>query len=410
MDRNWAVRQDDDDALASLRHAFALPDDQIYLDGNSLGALPAATAGKVAAVIQKQWGSDLIGSWNTHDWINLPQRVGDRIAALIGADAGEVVTADSTSVNLFKLLTAALPLRADRRIILSDTGNFPSDLYVAGGLVALLAQGYELRTVAPEEVEANLDSAVAVLMLTEVDYRTGRRHDMRALTAAAHAIGAVTIWDLCHSAGALEVALNAAQADFAVGCGYKYLNGGPGAPAFMFVAHRHQAGIRPVLSGWMGHEKPFDFDLTYRPAEGIARNLAGTPSVIGLTALEASLDVFESTSMQALQAKSYALSDFFIELADQRLLKHGLEVVTPRSRAVRGSQVSLRHDSGYAIMQAVIADGVVGDFRAPDILRFGLTPLYTRFEDVWLAVEAIERVMTTGSWRRERYAHRALVT
>lgn len=398
------------DPIAGLRAAFRLPKSKIYLDGNSLGALPASAPTRINRVVEQEWGEDLIDSWNKNGWIGMPQRVGDRIAQLIGAGPGEVVAADSTSVNLLKLLSCALSLRPERRVILSDSGNFPNDLYIAQGLAALLERDHELRVVAPEEVADAIDEELAVLLLTDVDYRTGRRHNMTKLTARAHAAGALTIWDLCHSAGAIDVDLNSANADLAVGCGYKYLNGGPGAPGFMFVAARHQSSIRPAVSGWMGHERPFEFDLEYRPAEGIARNLAGTPAIIGLTVLESSLDIFERTDMHALRGKSIALGNLFIELFDEKLASLGLELVTPRLANERGSQISLRHPQGYAIMQALIARGVIGDFRAPDILRFGLTPLYTRFADVEQAVLLLEEIIVSGAWRAPAYSLRKLVT
>ncbi|MBO9380770.1 kynureninase [Sphingomonas histidinilytica] len=410
MDLNRALEMDRSDPLAGTRAAFALPEGVIYLDGNSLGALPCNAAARVAEVISRQWGHDLIQSWNRHDWISMPARVGDRIARLIGADAGEVVAADSTSVNLMKLLSAALKLRPGRRTILSDNGNFPNDLYIAQGVSALLGEGHVLRIVDPDKVGDEIDGDTAILMLTEVDYRSGRRHDMRALTSRAHAAGALVIWDLCHSAGAMDVDLNAAGADMAVGCGYKYLNGGPGAPAFMFVARRLQGDLKPALSGWMGHDRPFDFDLDYRPATGVVRNLAGTPPIIGLTALDAALDAFDGVDMRDVRRKSLALGDLFIELARERLARHGLEIVTPEAHPTRGSQVSLRHPEAYAIVQALIAEGVVGDFRMPDIARFGFAPLYTSFADIWHAIDRLEAIMAAGSFREARFRKRLAVT
>lgn len=410
MDLNRALEMDRSDPLAGTRAAFALPEGVIYLDGNSLGALPCNAAARVAEVISRQWGHDLIQSWNRHDWISMPARVGDRIARLIGADAGEVVAADSTSVNLMKLLSAALKLRPGRRTILSDNGNFPNDLYIAQGVSALLGEGHVLRIVDPDKVADEIDGDTAILMLTEVDYRSGRRHDMRALTSRAHAAGALVIWDLCHSAGAMDVDLNAAGADMAVGCGYKYLNGGPGAPAFMFVARRLQGDLKPALSGWMGHDRPFDFDLDYRPATGVVRNLAGTPPIIGLTALDAALDAFDGVDMRDVRKKSLALGDLFIELARERLASHGLEIVTPEAHPTRGSQVSLRHPEAYAIVQALIAEGVVGDFRMPDIARFGFAPLYTSFADIWHAIDRLEAIMAAGSFREARFRKRLAVT
>ncbi len=402
------------DALAPLRDRFILPNGIIYLDGNSLGALPKETEARVRDVIARQWGGDLIKSWNTHDWIGLPRRVGAKIAALIGARDHEVVVADSTSLNVFKALHAALAHRPGRRVILSDEGNFPTDLYMAQGLAELLDDKHELIIVPSGEISQSLTEDVAVLMLTEVDYRTGRRHDMKALTKAAHDAGALVLWDLAHSAGAFPVDLNGSGADFAVGCGYKYLNGGPGAPAFIFVAERWQGEATQPLFGWMGHDAPFAFDLDYRPRGGpknnIDRFLVGTPPILSLAALESGLDQFAGIDMTALQRKSIALGDLFITLVEQELAGHGLTLASPRDGAVRGSQVSFRHPEGYPIMQALIARGVIGDFRAPDILRFGFTPLYVRFEDVWIAVRHLRAVMAEQAWQKPEFRRRAAVT
>lgn len=408
----WAM--DAQDPLAALRERFVLPDAMIYLDGNSLGALPKATEARVRDVIAAQWGKDLIKSWNQHDWIGLPRRVGAKIAALIGARPHEVVVADSTSLNVFKALHAALSLRPGRRVILSDEGNFPTDLYMAQGLAELLDDKHELIVVPPEGIADALNDDVAVLMLTEIDYRTGRKHDMKALTAAAHAAGALTIWDLAHSAGAFPVDLNGSDADFAVGCGYKYLNGGPGAPAFIFIAERWQQAASQPLFGWMGHDAPFAFDLDYRPRQGpgesIDRFLVGTPPILSLAALEAGLDQFAGVDMAEVRRKSIALGDLFIALVEQELAGHGLTLASPRDGNRRGSQVSFRHPEGYPIMQALIARGVVGDFRAPDILRFGFTPLYVRYQDVWEAVQRLRVVMVEQDWQRPEYRRRAAVT
>ncbi|MBL9035256.1 MAG: kynureninase [Rhodospirillaceae bacterium] len=405
---------DAQDPLAALRERFVLPDAMIYLDGNSLGALPKATEARVRDVIAAQWGKDLIKSWNQHDWIGLPRRVGAKIAALIGARPHEVVVADSTSLNVFKALHAALSLRPGRRVILSDEGNFPTDLYMAQGLAELLDDKHELIVVPPEGIADALNDDVAVLMLTEIDYRTGRKHDMKALTAAAHAAGALTIWDLAHSAGAFPVDLNGSDADFAVGCGYKYLNGGPGAPAFIFIAERWQQAASQPLFGWMGHDAPFAFDLDYRPRQGpgesIDRFLVGTPPILSLAALEAGLDQFAGVDMAEVRRKSIALGDLFIALVEQELAGHGLTLASPRDGNRRGSQVSFRHPEGYPIMQALIARGVVGDFRAPDILRFGFTPLYVRYQDVWEAVQRLRVVMVEQDWQRPEYRRRAAVT
>jgi kynureninase len=425
--RQQALQRDADDALAPLRAQFALPESLIYLDGNSLGVLPRATAARVQQVVAEEWGTGLIGSWNAAGWMQLPQRIGDKIGALVGAKPGEVVAADSTSVNLFKVLSAALKIvrdgHAGRTVIVSERSNFPTDLYIAETLAR--EHGCTLRLVSsPEQIPAALDGSTALLMLTHVNYRTGRMHDMAALSAAAHAAGALAVWDLCHSAGAVEVDLHRDGADFAVGCGYKYLNGGPGAPAFCWVHPKHVDRFVQPLSGWIGHAAPFQFTPGYAPAAGISRYLCGTPAVLSLAALECGLDTFAAAEplggMAAIRAKSLALTRLFIELVGARCPEQGLEIVSPRDDAQRGSQVCLGRapgDGGYAIVQALIARGVVGDFRAgdaadglPDILRFGVTPLYTRYVDVWDAVEHLVQVLETGEWRDARFHRRGAVT
>jgi kynureninase len=398
------------DPLARSHDAFVLPAGIVYLDGNSLGALPKQAEERVRAVMTQQWGKDLIKSWNVHDWIGAPARIGAKIARLIGARPNEVVVADSTSLNVFKALHAALSLRPERRVILSDDGNFPTDLYMAQGLTELLGATHRLKIVPPGEISSALSEDVAVLMLTEVDYRTGRLHDMAALTKAAHDKGALTLWDLAHSAGAFPVDLNGCGADFAVGCGYKYLNGGPGAPAFIYVAERWQGSAEQPLFGWMGHDAPFAFDLDYRPRPGIARFLVGTPPMLSLTALEAGLDLFADVELGALRRKSGALGDLFIALVAQELAGSGLTLASPRLAAERGSQVSYRHPEGYPIMQALIARGVIGDFRAPDILRFGFAPLYVSFTDIWNAVAQLVAVMEGREWQKPEFRRRAAVT
>ena len=399
-----------DDPLAPMRAQFHIPANTIYLDGNSLGPMPRRTPERVAKVVEEEWGEDLIRSWNKHGWMELPGRCGGKIAELLGAEANEVVVADSTSVNLFKLLAAALRLRPERRIILSDKGNFPTDLYVAQGLVDLLEKGHELKLVEPEEVSDAIDEQVAVVMLTQTDYRSGRIHDMNAVTAKAHAAGALMLWDLAHSAGAFPVDLREADADFAVGCGYKYLNGGPGAPAFLFVAERLQDQVRPPLSGWMGHEAPFLFDRDYRPAEGIVRNLCGTPAILSMSALDAGLDVIRSAGMAEIRKKSVRMTSLFIDLMESRCADFGFELFSPRDPDTRGSQVSFSHGQGYPIMAALIERGVIGDFRAPDILRFGFTPLYLRYSDIWDAVETLRDIMESGSWDQPKFHKRLAVT
>ena len=420
------------DPLAPLRDAFVLPEGVIYLDGNSLGVLPKATAARLAQVVQHEWGTDLIRSWNTAGWIDLPQRIGDRIARLVGVGPGELIVADSTSVNLFKALSAAALLvcadaPATRRTIVSERSNFPTDLYIAESVAK--AHGMTLELIEAEQLDAALGASTAILMLTHVNYRSGRMHDMAAVTQAAHRAGALMLWDLAHSAGAVPVALAASDADFAVGCGYKYLNGGPGAPAFVWAHPRHTARMdrehwRQPLSGWLGHAAPFRFSPGYEPAAGIQRFVCGTPPVLSMAALECGVDVFAQAEahggMAALRAKSLALGALFIDLVEARCAGHGLALASPRESALRGSQVSFaRAEGGYAIMQALIARGVIGDFRAgdpgapvdaPDLLRFGFTPLYTRFVDVWDAVQHLAAVLESGEWREARFAARAAVT
>jgi kynureninase len=394
--------------FARTRALFHIPEGMIYLDGNSLGPLPVAAKERVARMLAAEWGEQLIKGWNSAGWYMQPRRVGDRIARLIGAPDGTVVMGDTLSIKVHQALASALELNPGRKVVLSDSGNFPSDLYIAQGLLKSLDKGHELRIVEPEHIEAAIDDSVAVLMLTEVDYRTGRLHDMKALTAKAHEAGALAVWDLAHSAGALPVDLLGADADFAVGCTYKYLNGGPGAPAFIYVAPRHLDTARPVLSGWMGHEAPFAFDLDYRPGGGIDRMRCGTPPVIGLTALDAALDVWEGVDMADVRAKSIALCDLFIREVEARC--PDLVLNTPRDGAKRGSQVSFRHPEGYAIMQALIARNVIGDFRAPDAIRFGFTPLYTGEKEVMGAVDILAGIMADRLWERPEYRRKAAVT
>ncbi len=419
------------DPLRGLRAHFALPANLIYLDGNSLGPLPSAAATRAARVVEQEWGQGLIRSWNDAAWFDMPQRVGARIAPLIGAQPHEVVATDSTSVNLFKVLSAALAItNADtpgRTVVLSERHNFPTDLYIAQSVCQ--THGCTLEMVEPGAIQTSLNDQVAVLLLTHVNYRTGAMHDMATITAAAHAAGALVVWDLAHSTGAVPVDLNEAGTDFAVGCGYKFLNGGPGAPAFVWAHTRHAARtdlpwMQP-LTGWFGHAAPFAFTPEYQSAPGMARFLCGTPPVISMAVLDAALDVFDAAQtlggMAALRAKSLALGDLFIDLVEQRCAGLGLGIATPRQHAQRGSQVSLTHcdadapHSAYALVQAFIARGVIGDFRAGapgehDILRFGITPLYLSFADIWNAVEQLKQVLESGEWREARFARKAAVT
>ena len=401
-----AQQLDADDPLATCRVRFSLPPGVIYLDGNSLGALPKSVAPRLARAVEQEWGVGLIRSWNDAAWYPAPQRVGARIAQLVGAATDEVICADSISVNLFKVLVAALRMRSGRTRILGEAGNFPTDAYIASGVAELMAA--EFVAVDPADVLGAINEHVAIVSLTHVHYKTGRVYDMAAITERAHAVGALVVWDLAHTAGAMPCDLNGCKADFAVGCGYKYLNGGPGAPAFVFVAQRHQANVQQPLTGWHGHAQPFNFTQGYAPAAGIDRMLVGTASQLGLIALEAALEAFDGVDMQLLRRKSLALTDLFIALVDQELSGFGL--ATPREAELRGSQVSLTHPEGYAIMQALIARGVIGDYRAPDILRFGFTPLYVGFVDVWNAVATLKDVMATAAWNTPAFRQRKAVT
>ncbi|CAM8651033.1 COG3844 Kynureninase [Comamonadaceae bacterium] len=419
------------DTLHPLRELFDIPEGVIYLDGNSLGVMPKTAAARAAEVVTQEWGQGLIRSWNTAGWFSLPQRLGNRIAPLIGADADEVVATDSTSINLFKVLSAALSIAAqdapERKLIVSERSNFPTDLYIAEGLCK--ERGYTLKLVEPEEIAAALTADVAVLMLTHVNYRTGAMHDMPAVTAAAHSAGALMIWDLAHSAGAVPVTLKASGADFSVGCGYKYLNGGPGAPAFVWVHPKHADRFWQPLAGWWGHAAPFAFTPDYQPAPGITRYLCGTQPIVSMSLLGCGLEGFEAAEklggMAALRAKSLALTDLFIQLVEERCQGYGLGLATPREHAQRGSQVCLtrEHAAGgalgsgaFAIVQALIARGVIGDYRAgdggihKDILRFGFTPLYIGFEDVWNAVEHLRQVLETGEWQKPEFNQKHAVT
>ena len=415
---------DAQDPLRELRHQFSLPDGVIYLDGNSLGVLPNTAASRVATAITEEWGQGLIRSWNTAGWFDMPQRLGDKIATLIGAAPGEVVATDSTSINLFKVLSTALSIAAidspSRKVLVSERSNFPTDLYIAEALCK--ERGLTLQLVEADQIGAALTTDVAVLMLTHVNYRTGAMHDMQNVTAAAHLAGVLCVWDLAHSAGAVPVDLNGAQADFAVGCGYKYLNGGPGAPAFVWVSAKHaDKDVWQPLAGWWGHSAPFAFTPDYRPAAGINRYLCGTQPVLNMTALDCGLDTVLAAEplggMAALRKKSLALTDLFIALAEERCANHGLGLATPREHAQRGSQVCLtRTEGAFAIIQALIARGVIGDFRAGDgashldILRFGFTPLYTRFADVWNAVAHLRKVLESGEWQRAEFNQKSAVT
>lgn len=409
--REQLLTLDTSDPLAHCRARFDLPNELIYLDGNSLGALVKSVAPRMAKAVQTEWAHGLIRSWNDAGWYPAPLRVGNRIAQLIGAESGEVAVCDSISVNLFKVLVAALRLRAGRKIILSEEGNFPTDRYIASGVAEIMQA--ELVCVAPDamvDTIAQLGEHLAVVTLTHVNYKTGRVYDMAAITAAAHRVGALVNWDLAHSAGTLPVALNQCQADFAVGCGYKYLNGGPGSPAFVFAARRHHASMQQPITGWHGHARPFEFSEHYEPHAGIDRMLVGTAPQLSLIALEEALTAFDGVDLHVLRRKGSALGDLFIQLLEQELPDSGFTLACPRQAEQRGSQVSFHHAEGYAIMQALIARGVIGDFRAPDILRFGFAGLYVRYTDVWNAVAALKQVMSTRAWDTPAFTTRKAVT
>jgi kynureninase len=421
-------QRDATDSLRSLRSLFAIPPGVIYLDGNSLGVMPKTAAARAAQVITQEWGVDLIRAWNSAGWFSLPQRLGNMVAPLIGAGPDEVVVTDTTSINLYKVLSAALSIAAQdapqRRVVVSERSNFPTDLYIAQGLCN--ERGYTLQLVEPEEIAGALTADVAVLMLTHVNYRTGAMHDMAGVTAAAHAAGALVVWDLAHSAGAVPVDLTGAKADFSIGCGYKYLNGGPGAPAFVWVNPLHADRFWQPLSGWWGHANPFEFTPDYQPAAGITRYLCGTQPIVSMSLLECGLDGFKAAQalggMAALRIKSLALTDLYIDLVEQRCAGYGLGLATPREHALRGSQVCLTREhaaagsGAFAIVQALIARGVIGDFRAgdggrhKDILRFGFTPLYIGFEDVWNAVEQLRQVLESGEWQQPQFNQKHAVT
>lgn len=415
LTREQCLLLDQQDPLRALRDQFALPDGVIYLDGNSLGARPRAAAARAAEVVSEEWGTGLIRSWNTAGWFELPQRLGNMVAPLVGAGENEVVVTDTTSINLFKVLAAALRVQAardpSRKVIVSEASNFPTDLYIAQGLADLLQDGYSLRMVnSPAEIEAAVGADTAVLMLTHVNYKTGEMLDMAAFTELAHARGAVTVWDLCHSAGAVPVALNASKADYAIGCTYKYLNGGPGSPAFVWVAPALRDAFWQPLSGWWGHAAPFAMDPQYRPVDGVRRFLCGTQPITSMAMVECGLDIFAQTDMSALRTKSLQLTDLFIALVEARCRHHPLTLVTPREHARRGSHVSFEHPEGYAVMQALIERGVIGDYREPRIIRFGFTPLYTSFTEVWDAVETLRDVLDTETYRDARFHARGAVT
>lgn len=401
---------DRNDPLAEKRLEFALPDNVIYLDGNSLGAMPVVASERSTELTQ-QWGKDLVRSWNTHNWIDLPTTVGEKIAPLLGAASGQVICCDSTSVNLFKLLCSALAMHEKRQIVLSQKDNFPADLYMVQGLSQLSPSKFcELISCEDSDIEAHLDETVAVLMLTHVNYRSGKLHDIQRLTALAHEKGILVIWDLAHSTGAVPLELDKWGVDFAVGCGYKYLNGGPGAPAFIYAAQRHHDAIRQPLSGWMGHATPFSFSENYQAAPGVQQFLCGTPPILSMSVLDAALSVFADVDMRVLRAKSIALSELFLQLTESNEDLDDLILVSPRDSSHRGSQLAFTHPKALSISHALIERGVIADFRAPDVLRFGFAPLYTRYQDVLDGVRVLSEVMVSKSYDEVKYARAKKVT
>ncbi|WP_456026014.1 kynureninase [Pseudomonas capeferrum] len=413
--RSHCQALDAQDPLAPLRRQFALPEGVIYLDGNSLGARPVAALARAQQVIAQEWGNGLIRSWNSAGWADLSQRLGNRLAPLIGARDGEVVITDTTSINLFKVLSAALSVQRQRqpgrKVIVSEASNFPTDLYIAEGLAELLQQGYSLRLVnSPDELPQAIDQDVAVVMLTHVNYKTGYMYDMQALTALSHECGALSLWDLAHSAGAVPIDLHTARADYAIGCTYKYLNGGPGSQAFVWVNPLLVDVVRQPLSGWFGHTRQFAMEAQYAPSAGIARYLCGTQPITSLAMVECGLEIFAQTDMASLRTKSLALTDLFIALVEARCAAHGLVLITPREHARRGSHVSFEHPEGYAVIQALIARGVIGDYREPRIMRFGFTPLYTSFTEVWDAVEILGEILDQKTWDQPQFKVRNSVT
>ena len=407
MTLDEAKALDATDPLAVARERFSLPEGLIYLDGNSLGALPKAAPAALARTAEQQWGADLIASWNRHGWIDWPTRIAAKLAPILGAKPNELLIADSTSVCLFKLLAAAVQARPDRKTILTQKANFPTDLYVAQGLADML--GLTVRAVDPDEVPRAIDADTAVVTLTHVDYRSAAFYDMRAVNEAAHAAGALVVWDLSHSAGAVELDLNGTGCDLAVGCGYKYLNGGPGAPAFIYIAERLQDDLRNPVEGWMGHAEPFAFIDDYRPAGGVLKFLTGTPSILAMAALDAGIDTFDGIAMRDVAAKSRKLSHLFVAEVETRC-DDEVPLASPRNPAQRGSHVVFAHSQGYAVMQALIARGVIGDFRAPDLMRFGFCPLYNRFEEMVRAAEILADILASREWDQPRFHERSKVT
>ena len=410
LTRTWFEERDASDPLAYIRSEFLIPDGMIYLDGNSLGAMPNAAMDRAREVIEDEWGTDLIKSWNSAGWFDYPEKLGDKLARLIGANAGEAIVCDTTSMNLFKVLSAAIALRPERTTIILEGSNFPTNNYIAQGFAATTGGRVKIRFCEKDEILSGIDADTAAVCITHVHYKFGHIHNMAAITERAHEAGALAIWDLCHSAGAMPVDLNGCRADFAVGCTYKYLNGGPGSPAFLFAAQRHHGKTSQPLTGWWGHSAPFAFDRDYAPDNGIRQFLVGTQPIVSMALAEVGLDIHLQTDMRLVRAKSMALTDLFVRLVEERCAGHGFALASPREANARGSQVAFTHPQGYPIMRALIDQGVIGDFRAPDVVRFGFAPLYVRYVDVWDAVELLSDIMTNEVWRKPEYHEREAVT
>ena len=403
---------DDVDPLSEYREEFYLPKNTIYFDGNSLGPVPTKTIENLNKTINEEWGRDLINSWNKADWINLPQTLGNKIAPLLGAKSGEVVVVDSTSVNLFKVLTSALRLNNNRKKIVSESTNFPSDLYILEGVNGMLSNQYECLLIEDDDIdiEEYIDSSIAVVMLSHINYKTGRISNMKKITDYAHKKGALVVWDLSHSVGVIPMDLHNIGVDFAVGCTYKHLNGGPGAPGFLYVHSDLIEKVSQPLSGWLGHSDPFAFDRKYVPANNINKFICGTPSILSYKAVESGLDVFDGISMEQVRKKSTQLSELFIELIEQECGEFGFKLFSPNDASQRGSQISYRHKNAYPIMQSLISRGIIGDYREPNILRFGISPLYMRYEDVWSAIMCLKNIMQANEWDSSNFKIRNYVT
>lgn len=404
------IQLDEQDGLSALREEFVLPPEVIYLDGNSLGVLPKKTSLQMKTAIEKEWGQGLIRSWNQADWIHMPQRLGDKLAPLIGANEGEVIITDSTSINIFKVLVAALRLNATKNVIVTESANFPTDLYISESVITMMGCERRLIPEGESNIEKFIDDSVAVVLLTHINFKTGEIYDMERITQKAHMLGALVVWDLCHSVGAVPLHLSQHGVDFAVGCTYKFLNGGPGAPAFVYVKKSLLPSLQQPLTGWMGHAKPFNFDIDYQSAKDISQFLCGTPPILSYTAIDTSLDVFAKVDMHVVRDKSIKLTQLFIDLMEQECADYQFQLITPKDANSRGSMVSFTHPEGYPIIQALIANGVIGDFRAPNILRFGIAPLYLRYVDIWNTVQYLKKIMETSEWNHPKFKTREAVT